>query len=97
MKSFEANPWGGLCQVHDNVYEWCQAWFGEYPEGEQVNRTGRPEAGDARVPRDGDWGGDDRHLRAGYRSGLEPGFRDVSPGFRLAAGQSDAQHRARRV
>ena len=83
--------------MHGNVYEWCQDWIGEYPEGEPVNPTGRPEAGDGRVPRGGDWGGDGRHLRAASRSGLEPGFRDVSLGLRPAAGQSDGEHRARRV
>ena len=95
VKSFEANPWG-LYQVHGNVWEWCQDSFGDYAKGEQVNPTGS-ETGARRVLRGGGWDVNGRDLRAAYRYHAGPGSRLDHLGFRLAAGQSDAEHRARRA
>jgi len=49
------------------------------------------------VLRGGSWNDNGQHLRAAYRYHAGPGSRLDHLGFRLAAGQSDAEHRARRA
>ncbi|WP_374495622.1 formylglycine-generating enzyme family protein [Zoogloea sp.] len=85
VKSLPPNPWG-LYEMHGNVREWCADWFGNYPQGPQVDPSGPPE-GVERVLRGGSWINDGQYCRAAARCRNEPGFRGNTIGFRLAPGQ----------
>jgi formylglycine-generating enzyme required for sulfatase activity len=85
-----ANPWG-LYDMHGNVWEWCQDWWGDYPGGIAVDPQG-PVTGSNRVIRGGDWYGwfdDARICRSALRYDLDPDDRYLNLGFRvlLAPGQ----------
>ena len=82
--SFAANPWG-LYDMHGNVWERVQdCWNGNY--------AGAPVDGSAwlsgdcseRVVRGGSWYYYPWFLRAAYRYGSSPGFRNNLSGFRVA-------------
>ena len=50
---FPANAWG-LHDMHGNLWECCQDWYGDYPRKNQVDPQG-PNAGRCRVLRGGSW------------------------------------------
>ena len=88
----QANAWG-LYDMHGNVWEWCEDWFGSYPPEAQIDPAG-PENGVVRVVRGGSWNNPARSCRSARRAGFDPGYRFDNLGFRLAAGQ-ELEHEVR--
>jgi len=76
----QPNAWG-LYDMHGNVFEWVNDWYGEYSPGAAVDPVG-PASGEDRVLRGGSWVNFAQFARAAYRGGSTPGFRDYDLGFR---------------
>ena len=83
------NAWG-LHEMHGNVWEWCQDWFGDYTKEEQVDPSG-VQAGSSRVVRGGGWYDGGRDVRSAFRDRYSPDYRYNYIGFRLALGQPELQ------
>ncbi len=79
--SFPPNEWG-LYDMHGNVWEWSQDWYGKYPSGHVIDPKG-PSAGSHRALRGGRWSLGAEFCRSANR------FKDIpdswlnSLGFRL--------------
>ena len=87
------NPWG-LYDIHGNVSELCQDWFGGYPADSVTDPTG-PSAGSARVTRGSSWRLPAKYCRSGVRGQIvpsshtnDPPDRGSSVGFRVVRGPS---------
>ena len=77
------NSWG-LCDMHGNVDEWCEDWFGHYPAEHVTNPRG-PSQATYRVLRGGCWDDVAGYCRAAFRRRGGPGNRNDYLGFRVAA------------
>ena len=80
---FEANKWG-LHDMHGNLYQWCQDWYGKdyYEKSDKKDPQG-PDGGTARVLRGGCWRYNPGRCRAADRNGNAPAIRDGDYGCRL--------------
>ncbi|MBI4893814.1 MAG: SUMF1/EgtB/PvdO family nonheme iron enzyme [Acidobacteria bacterium] len=78
-----ANAWG-LFDVHGNVEEWVEDWYGPYQAGAQTDPFG-PADGDFKVTRGGSHGTAAYYLRSANRSGAPPETRNWLIGFRVVA------------
>jgi formylglycine-generating enzyme required for sulfatase activity len=74
----------GLCDMQDNVKEWCQDWYSEtyFRESPPIDPTG-PATGDRRVVRGGSWLGSAWSRCCETRAGRAPNESDGTIGFRV--------------
>ena len=89
----QANAWG-LYDMHGNVWEWSQDWYGDYPSGSVTDPTG-PKGGSHRVIRGGGWNYYAQYCRSAIRNGRTPGNRSLHLGFRLVGSAQKGRERAK--
>jgi len=76
------NAWG-LYDMHGNIWEWCNDWYGAYSSGPLANPQG-PLRGDVRVVRGGSYEDSATYCRSASRYS-PPEWRYFNVGFRLVS------------
>lgn len=75
----------GLCDIGDNVHEWCADWYDAayYAHSPERNPQG-PPSGTRRASRGGSWRHQIKISRVAARSSIPPEFQYADYGFRVA-------------
>lgn len=85
------NAWG-LFDMHGNIMEWCQDWYGEFYYEQCPDETEDPEGpkdGTARVLRGGAWQFGAEATRSAYRNSSTPDAASSVIGFRVCRNAGD--------
>ena len=70
--------------MHGNVAEWCNGFYGEYPDEEVIDPRG-PNSGNIYILRGGCWNSDADRSRSAFRGLIDkPYICDGTIGFRVA-------------
>jgi formylglycine-generating enzyme required for sulfatase activity len=77
----EPNAWG-LYDMHGNVFEWCQDWFGYYPAGPVTDPINERVNND-KILRGGAWYSSPTYCRSATRFSVIPSYSDKAHGVRL--------------
>jgi len=83
VKSFGSNDWG-LYDMHGNVNEWCQDWYGNYPSYSVTDPQGSSSSSNRKITRGGSHNDREEHCRSANRSRVKPTIGEANNiGFRL--------------
>jgi formylglycine-generating enzyme required for sulfatase activity len=82
---YGANKWG-LCDMHGNVWQWCEDYDGPYNDDLKSTDPLRKDkhSEERRIVRGGSWFYNARECRAAFRGSYRPAHRDLDTGFRVA-------------
>jgi formylglycine-generating enzyme len=80
--TFPANAWG-LHDMHGNVFQWCQDWYGDYPQKDVTDPQGPDAAKSRRVMRGGAYSEIPDYCRSAERYPYHPGVVCPVFGFRV--------------
>ncbi len=79
--AYPANPFG-LYDMSGNIWEWCNDWYGPYPDGPVTDPAGA-QSGEVRIIRNGTWDNKAFKCRVAYRGRFVSTDGDYGLGFRV--------------
>lgn len=84
--SFQPNAFG-IHDMHGNVWEWCEDWFGAYPNEDQIDPVG-PENGEGKCLRGGCYADSVHFVRTAQRGNTTPHVKSGTIGMRVVLDDS---------
>jgi formylglycine-generating enzyme required for sulfatase activity len=95
VNQFEGANAFGLCDMHGNVWEWCQDHWHDSYKGAPIDGSAWIEGGNSerRILRGGSWFYYPWHCRSAYRNDDEPDLRFFDFGFRVVCSAPRALQR----